>query len=307
MRLGVVGMLPADFRSITPDQLQSIQSMNLTAACFHVAPEIAQAVTSADCQKTKRLYAEVGVNLPQMGINYGHCLFSPDAAVRDDVVRIIHRGIEVARMVEADVALIRPGSLNPAGSYAPTRKNHTPECLERLIETLRRVADKAEAEGQTIVIETYNLTIMNSPETNSRVVQLVGSDRIRIVMDFVNHFQSLAQVYNSTERINHIFDVMGAVCPIGHCKDISVGNSFAVHLNEDIPGEGELDLATALRRWHALHPNGYMLLEHIPDDKYPHDLDREDHKLLADAPHRGYALAARNVHRIAREAGVPIT
>jgi sugar phosphate isomerase/epimerase len=178
--------------------------------------------------------------------------------------------------------------------------------MERLIETLRRVADKAEAEGQTIVIETYATTIMDSPETNAQIVQAVGSERIRIVMDFVNHFQSLAQVYNSTARINHIFDVMGPVCPIGHCKDISVGNDLALHLNENIPGEGELDTATALRRWQALHPDGYLLLEHMPHEKLPHDPSPGDYQRLEQRLLEKYALAARNVHRIAREAGVPI-
>jgi hypothetical protein len=45
-------------------------------------------------------------------------------------------------------------------------------------------------------------------------------------------------------------------------------------------------VAAALRLWHALRPAGYMLLEHLPDEKYP--------------------LASRNVHRIAAEAGVEI-
>ncbi len=306
MRLGVVGMLPADFRTITAAHLQAIQALNLTGACFHGGADILFNVTTAECQKVKQLYADQNINLVQMGINYTECLFNPDAAVRAEIVKVIDRGLEVARELGADVALIRPGSLNPAGAYAPSRKNHEPGCMERLIETLRRVADKAEAVGQTIVIETYALTIMDSPETNTQIVQAVGSDRIRIVMDYVNHFQNLQQVYHSADRINHIFDVMGSVCPVGHCKDISVGNGLALHLDETSPGIGELDIATALRRWHALRPDGYMLLEHAPGDKLPNEVSLADQKLFEHAPHKGYALAARNVHRIAAEAGVEI-
>lgn len=306
MRLGVVGMLPADFRTITAEHLQTIRALNLTAACFHGGADILFTVTPAECQKVKQLYADNGMNLAQMGINYKECLFDPDASVRDGIVKVIDRGLEVAHELGAHVALIRPGSLNPAGAYAPSRKNHEPICMERLVATLRRVADKAEAVGQTIVIETYALTIMDSPETNAQIVQAVGSDRIRIVMDYVNHFQSLHQVYHSADRINHIFDVMGPVCPVAHCKDISVGNNFALHLDETIPGEGELDIATVLRRWQALHPDGYLLLEHIPNEKLPHDLSLADQKLFEHQPHKGYALAARNVQRIAAGAGIEI-
>jgi hypothetical protein len=53
-----------------------------------------------------------------------------------------------------------------------------------------------------------------------------------------------------------------------------------------VPGVGELDLGTMLRRFHALYPRGYGLIEHLPIDKV--------------------ALASANVRRIAAECGVPI-
>ena len=62
MRLGVVGMLPADFRIITADHLQAIQSLNLTAACFHGGADILFKVTTAECQKVKHLYADLNMN-----------------------------------------------------------------------------------------------------------------------------------------------------------------------------------------------------------------------------------------------------
>ena len=61
-------------------------------------------------------------------------------------------------------------------------------------------------------------------------------------------FRTLQQVYNSTDRLNHIFDVMGPIAPVAHVKDIKVENGLVLHINEEMPGEGELDLAQALRR-----------------------------------------------------------
>ena len=287
MKLGVVGMLPADIRTLQPKHLKSIQALGLSAACFHVGKEILFEIKPDQCQKVKQLYAQMGVNLAQMGIGYGECLFDPDASVRQRVLGIIDRGIEVAREFDAGVALIRTGSLNPTGAYNPSRRNHEPEALARLVESLGKIASKAEAVGQTIVIETHVLTILNSPEIIADVVKQVGSQRIRIVMDYVNHFQTLSHVYGSTARINHIFDTMGALCPVAHCKDISVRDGFVMHFDEEIPGEGELDLATVFRRWHDLNPDNYMLLEHLANELYP--------------------LAASNALRIAKEAGVPIT
>ena len=54
-------------------------------------------------------------------------------------------------------------------------------------------------------------------------------------MDAVNHFQTLRQVYNSRERLNHIFDVMGSIAPVAHIKDIKVADGLVLHINEEIP------------------------------------------------------------------------
>lgn len=310
MRLGMVGLLPSDLRQITPLQLETIRSLNLTSASFHLDGELLAEITPADCQRLRTHYADTAMDLAQMGIGYKECLFDPDPAVRNHVITKIERGIDVANQAGAHYCLIRTGSLSPRGSYSPSPANHSAEARTNLLDTLRQIATKAEWVGQTVVIETHLLTIMNSPETNVSLVEEVGSDHLRIVMDYVNHFQTLAQVYQSTKRIHQIFDIMGAICPIGHCKDITVNDGFVIHLSEEIPGEGELDLATMLQRWHALHPKGYMLLEHL-SAKEP--VDRPDHpgQQVGWSPQQMatfdlYAQAAGNIHQLAADAGVPI-
>ena len=286
MRLGVVGMLPPDFREISDQHLAAIKALNLTGAAFHAPGEKLATVTAAECHKVRDTIAAAGMELPQFGIGFSECLFDPSPVVRDQVTSKIERGIEVARDLAAHTCLIRTGSLNPAGSYSPSRRNLTPEARALLVETLKRVAAKAESEGVTIVIETHLLTIMGSPEINRDVLQEVGSERMTVVMDYVNHFQNLDQVYNSAERLQHIFEIMNPISVVGHCKDIKLSPGLVLHIDEEIPGDGELDLATALKLWHDAHPDGYMLLEHLPNEKYPR--------------------AATNVHRILAEAGIPI-
>lgn len=286
MRLGVVGMLPSDFRTISPAHLQAIQALNLTGAGFHASGELLPEITAADCHAARRQFDAAGLDLVQFGIGYRTCLFHPDADVRRGVIETIERGLDVAHDLGAHACLIRTGSLSPSGSYSPSRQNLTPESRSLLLESLSRIAEKAERIAQTVVIETHLLTIMDSPETNAQVIGELGTERVGVVMDYVNHIQSLPQLYHSTERLNHIFDVMGPIAPVGHCKDACVRDGFVIHIDEEVPGEGELDLATVLRRWHALRPDGYMLLEHLPAEQYP--------------------LASRNTHRIAAEAGVPI-
>lgn len=286
MRLGVVGYAPGDPRAVTAEVLKKGMDLGVTSVCYHGPGEVLDVLTPADFNRVNALYDDLGLELAQFGIGYRECLFDPDGSVRDRVLKTICRGIEAGRALRAHNVLIRTGSLNPSGSYDPTPENHEPGRLDVLIDTLSRVADKAEEEGMTVVIETHVLTIMGSPEINRQVIEAVGSDRLRVVMDFVNHFQSLDQAYNSTERLNYVFDVMGPISTVSHIKDISVEPGFVVHMNEELPGAGVLDLVTAVRRWEEIQPEGYMLVEHLPEDKIP--------------------TAVANVRCIAAEAGVEI-
>ena len=286
MRLGVVGMLPADFRDITDEHLAAIAALKLTAGAFHAPGAMLGDVTAAEAHTVRDRFAAAGMDLAQFGVGFGECLFDPDDDIRSAVVQTIKESLRVAGDLAADCCLIRTGSLSPGGSYSPDPANHSPEARARLIDTLRRVAEDAEAAEMTIVIETHLLTIMNSPEANGSILGEVGSDRMRVVMDCVNHFQGLHQVYDSRARIDHIFEHMGPVSVVGHLKDAKVRDGFVIHIDEEIPGEGDLDLGHILRRWHELHPDGYMLLEHLPNEKYP--------------------LAAANALRAAAEAGVEI-
>ncbi|MFZ1756018.1 MAG: sugar phosphate isomerase/epimerase family protein, partial [Caldilineaceae bacterium] len=283
MRLGVVGMMPSDFRTINSEHLAAVRGLGLSGVGFHAAGRGLAAVTSAECAQVRQTFADAGMDIVQFGIGFGDCLFDPDAGARDEVVGVIGRGLEVAAELGAHVCLIRTGSLSPNGSYFPTAENHSQQSWQRLIETLGRVARKAENVGQTIVVETHLLTILESPEANRDAVAEVSSARLRVVMDYVNHFPTMQHVFHSTERLNHIFDLMGPIAGVAHCKDIRFGKGLVLHIDEAIPGEGLLDLHTALRRWHSLDADGYMLLEHLPNEDYP--------------------LAAANTQRIAAEAG----
>ena len=285
MRLGVVGMC-SDFRTLNQKEIEAIQKLRFTGVSYHFASANIPNVSPEECTRCRFLLEKAGLELVQFGITYTACLFDSRASVREEAIAAVNCGMPVARELGAHFYLFRPGSLNPDGAWTSHKDNHLPESMERLIETLKPIAENAEREEITLVMETHAISIMDSPETCRAVVEKVGSERLRIVMDFVNHFQTLRQVYQSEARLNHIFDVMGPIAPMAHIKDIRVENGLVLHLNEEVPGEGELALSVALKRFDALHPDGYGLIEHLPMEKIP--------------------LANTNVRKIAAKNGVKI-
>lgn len=286
MRFGIVGMLPADFRKHTTNHFLAIRELGFTGACFHFPADLAIEITNKEIEQCKNLFLTEEIELVQLGIGYRECLFDTDLKVQEDAIQKITAVVKISSQLDAVACLIRPGSLNPAGSWTPHRENSHPESLERLIHTLKKIVPILEGEGVTAVMETHAISILDSPETCRSVIEELASPNLRLVMDAVNHFESLRQVYANSDRINHIFDVMGNLSPISHIKDITVGNGLVIHLEEAIPGEGELDLPLLLKRFQEFQPNGYGLIEHLREDQIPR--------------------AIENVRSIANAANIPV-
>lgn len=269
MRLGIVGMLPGDFRTFTPHHMQAIRELGFTGFGFHLNGDDVFGITGPECARYRKFISGQKLDLAQFAISYNECLFDPDAAVRHVVSAKIERAIEIAAQLEAQALLLRPGSLNPEGPWTPHRDNHLSKHVDPLIETLRPLAKKGETEGVTLTMETHAVSIMDPPEKCRGIVEAVGSNRLRLILDAVNHFQSLQQVYHSSDWVNHIFDEMGRVAPLAHIKDLKVSNGLVLHIDQDVPGEGELDLALVLRRFDELHPDSYGMIEHLRRDQIP--------------------------------------
>ena len=286
MRLGIVGMLPGDFRSFVPQQMEAIRAQGFTGFGFHLAGDDLFGITDDDCAGYRRFMAAENLDLAQFAITYDECLFDTDPDVLQAVSDKINRGTELAARLEAQAFLLRPGSVNPDGPWTPHRDNHLPEQVDRLVDTLQPLARKAETEGVVLAMETHAISIMDPPEKCRGIVETVGSDHLRLIMDAVNHFQCLHQVYHSSDWVNHIFDEMGPIAPLAHIKDLKISNGLVMHIDQEVPGDGELDLALVLKRFEALHPNGYGLIEHLRAEQIPR--------------------AAANVRRIAAENGVTI-
>jgi sugar phosphate isomerase/epimerase len=286
MRLGIVGMLPGDFRTHTPEHFEAISQLEFTGAGFHFPGHLSDDITPADVQQCISRFEKHNIDLVQFAITYPECLFHPDASIRQTVIDKIKKGTQIAADLSAHYCLIRPGSLNPSGSWTPHKDNHTPEAWHQLIDTLQHIMPTLEKQGVIAIMETHQVSILRNPEACIQMVKEVNSPNLKLVMDYVNHFETLQQVYHSQERLNHIFDTMGAEAPVLHIKDIALGKGLVLHINEAIPGTGELDLVHCFQKFENQFPNAYGLIEHLPIEHIPQ--------------------ANANTRQIATQAGVPI-
>jgi sugar phosphate isomerase/epimerase len=266
MRSGVVGLMPADLRAVTPQTAGRLRELGFTgvSCVMHDPFDYSQ----ADLERVRSILADAGVRVAQANARYPD-LIHPDASQRAAGLRALRQACVAARWLQAATVYVRPGSLNPAGSWTPHPDNTHPRTLARLIASLKTAAAAAADLGVVLALEGHVVSSLDTPERLREVLEAVGSPALRHNVDPVNMIGSLRDAYDSTAFLGRLFAVLGPFIVAAHAKDLRVEDRLVLHLQECPIGEGLLDQVTFLQLFEAVCPDGYVMIEHLPDDQIP--------------------------------------
>jgi sugar phosphate isomerase/epimerase len=196
-------------------------------------------------------------------------LVHPDETVRAAAVEALGRMLDAAVVLGAGSLYVRPGSLNDAGPWTPHPENHLPATRDRLVESLRRLAPRAEDVGVPLALEAHVVSPLYTPVVVREVIDHVDSTMLRFNMDPVNLIRTLDQAYDSTPLVDELFDLLGDVTVAAHAKDVTVTPRLVLHIDECVPGQGHLDHELFLRRFSDCCPRGVVLIEHLSRERVP--------------------------------------
>jgi sugar phosphate isomerase/epimerase len=266
MRAGVVGLMPADLRAVTPAVASRIRELGLTGvSCVMHDPF---AYSQDDLTRVRAILADAGVCVAQANARYPD-LIHPDASQREAGLRALRQACVAGRWLEAATVYVRPGSVNPAGSWTPHPENTHPRTLARLVTSLKAAAAAAADLGVVLALEGHVVSSLDTPERLRSVLEAVGSPALRHNVDPVNMIGTLADAYDTTAFLGRLFAAVGPSIVAAHAKDLRVENRLVLHLEECVLGEGLLDQVTFLHLFEAACPDGYVMIEHLPDEQVP--------------------------------------
>lgn len=274
MRSGVVGLMPAHPREITPETATRLRIAGFTGVTV-IVPDPFEA-RREEYERAGAILRDGGITVAQANPRY-EVLVHPDEERRSLGIRGLQAACRCAAWLQAQTVYVRPGSLNPAGPWTPHPANTSLPTILRLIDSLREAAKAAEEVGIPFAIEGGSVSPLDTPERLREVIEAVGSPAARFNVDPVNFVRNLEELYNTTSLTHRIFDLCGEYVVCAHAKDITYENSIPLRLRECLIGEGLYDQATFLRRFEQACPEGFVLIEHLPDEKIPaakRNLDR---------------------------------
>lgn len=268
MRLGVAGeIVPRNLADVTDAVAERLASFGFTGVGTHFLGD-PETMAAADLHRVRYLLAARGIRVAQSW-GWHQPLVHSDENVRRVGVRRLQHAVRVAAELGAATVMSGPGSRSSAGPWSPHPDNHSPEAEDALVASLREAASACEAYGVPIALECHVVSTLDSPARVQRVLARVDSEWIGVSLDPVNFIADLPTLYNTTALLDDLFDRLGPKIFAAHVKDALVEDRLVVHISEAVPGRGVFDLDTFFRRFEATCPDGYALIEHLPDDLVP--------------------------------------
>ncbi len=266
MRLATTGLMPADLRQVDDAALQRMRAAGFVGCtCFFSDPA---SFSDDELDRLRETIWRNGVGIAQVNGRY-ESMVNPDKAVRQQGVATFRRLIQVCARLQADNVYVRPGSINPGGHWWPHPQNHSVETIDRLVDSLRQISRIAEAEGVTIVVEGHTVSPLDSAAKVREVIDWVGSPALKFNCDPVNFVSCVQDAYHSQRVLDDLFDTLGELNWAVHAKDMNIEDRHVVHISEVVMGRGHMDLGHMLKRFEQVRPEGYVIVEHLPDNLIP--------------------------------------
>ena len=264
MKIGVAGYLPADWRKIDLAATQRVVNAGFSGGQVFVDKPLQ--ATADDVNRVRYAFEDAGLVVAQTNGWY-ESLINPDEAIRAEGIKGLQALIRIGRQLDTRFVYVRPGSMNPNGHWWPHPANHLPQTFDRLVNSMKQACAVAEAEGVLLGVEGHVVSTLDTPQRVRDLVDAVQSPGLKFNMDPVNFTGTVRDVQDTSRLLNELYDVLGDVMIAVHAKDCAILDEHVVHIVEVVPCTGTMNYEILMRRWVECCPDGYFLIEHLPDEK----------------------------------------
>jgi sugar phosphate isomerase/epimerase len=258
----------------------AIQTLGYRAAYCpvdHTATRETIAAFAAAAQSANIVIAEVGA--------WSNPL-SPDDAERKRAIELCQKQLALADEIGARCCVNITGSRGPRWD-GPHPDNLTQATFDLIVETIRGIIDAVKPRRAFWTIETMPWMYPDSLPVYLQLLDAIDRSHCAAHFDPVNWINSPQRYFANATLIRESVRALGPRIKSVHVKDITLGDSLMVHLDEVRPGLGALDHATLLRELAPLDADLPVMLEHLPNQAE-------------------YALAAAHIRKVADEVGAAL-
>ena len=213
---------PAALGALKAAKAAGFETVQFNMACCglpsmpdEIAPEIIAEVASAS--------RETGVSLAAVSATYN--MIHPDPKFRADGMRRLEVIIKSARGMGTSLVTLCTGTRDAEDQWRHHPDNQGAEAWADLLAEMSRAAALAEAYDVFLGIEPELANVVNSADAAKRLLNEIGSPRLRLVLDPANLFET-APDNERRAIIAHAADTLAGSISMAHAKDRDARGNF---------------------------------------------------------------------------------
>ncbi|WP_308635161.1 sugar phosphate isomerase/epimerase family protein [Paenibacillus silvisoli] len=162
--------------------------------------------------------------------------------------------------------------VNIAGSRGEQWDGHDPANLTAdtfalIVDTVRDIIDHVQPERTYYTLEMMPWMYPDTVDSYLDLIRAIDRKAFAVHLDPVNIVTSPQLFYGNSALLEECFAKLGRYIRSCHAKDIVLGASMMVHLDEKRPGLGKLDYAQYLRQLAKLDRDVPLMLEHLDNEE----------------------------------------
>jgi sugar phosphate isomerase/epimerase len=260
MRLGVFAK--TFVRPTLGAALDAVRAHGLDCVQFNLScaglPPLPERIPDEVCDEVRCALADRHIAMAAVSGTFN--MIHPDPAHRHDgLVRLRVLASACPRLGTSIITLCT-GTRDPDDMWRRHPDNDTPAAWRDLLATMRQAVDIAEEAGVTLAFEPEVANVVDSARKGRRLLDEVGSTRLKVVMDPANLFHA-GELPRMREVLDEAFALLGRDVVLAHAKDLS-HDGEAGH---EAAGRGVLDYDRYLARLKSAGFTGPLILHGLAE------------------------------------------
>lgn len=228
----------------------NMQCADLEALPLEIPTDIAKHIKSVFQKKEVRMTAVSGT------FNMIH----PNPSILEQGLRSFDLIAESCVLMGTKIVTLCTGSRNAKDKWAWHADNDSPEAWNALLQTMEKVLLKAEEQDIFVGIEPEMANVINSPKKALDFIQIMQSNRIKIILDPANLFEK-ANRSIIRDKIKEAIDLLFEHIAIVHAKDRTEDGHFRA------AGQGAVDFPYLIANLKQMNYKGPVILHGLREDE----------------------------------------
>jgi len=262
-----IGIFTRTFeRDTLGERLDAVVAHGLSRAQFGLTdiglPELPDEIEPTTLSAIREAFDSRQVELTALSGTYN--MIHPDPAQRAAGLRRLRVLAEACESLGTRIITLCTGTRDPDYMWREHPANGDPDAWRDLLQAMEVAVAMAEGFDITLGVEPEPANVVDRPAKARKLMDTIGSDHLKIVMDGANLFHA-GDLQRMDQVLDEAFDLLGPDIVLAHAKDLvkdgQAGNIAA--------GTGRLDYDRYLSLLQAAGYDGPLMLHSLDEEQVP--------------------------------------